>query len=448
MPGSSVTVTNIRTIVNEVLSQLGSSREAQQYLKQFSSVDSMRFAVVKVGGGILEHQLEQLASSLAFLYHLGLMPIVLHGAGPQLDRALSDADIETRRHDGLRVTTKEVMAVARPVIYRANRNLVQALEGHNVRAQGIQHGVFDCDYLDENDLGLVGEILAVELEAVRDAVKAGVLPVISCLGESRSGQVMNINADIAARELIWAIKPHKIIFLTPTGGLLDESGRIISAISLNNDYEYLQGQSWVHSGMRLKLQQINELLTALPSSASVSMTSVEHLARELFTHRGAGTLLRAGEAVVEHKALDETLQNELRDLLEESFQRKLAPDYFDDLPLEFILTSESGGAAVIVLRGIDGLPYLDKFAVTPEAQGSGLGAAVWQHLVQQCPQLYWRSRISNPVSQWYFEQADSSMRKRGWVAFANGITDFTQLQRCTEDSLGRPESWLEADSDD
>lgn len=441
-------MTNIRTIVNEVLSQLGSSREAQQYLKQFSSVDSMRFAVVKIGGGILEHQLEPLASALAFLYHLGLMPIVLHGAGPQLDRALSNAGIETRRHNGLRVTTDEVMAVARPVIYRANRSLVKALEDHDVHALGIQHGVFGCDFLDQDGLGLVGDIFEVELEAIRDAVNAGRLPVIGCLGESRSGQVMNINADIAARELIWAIRPHKIIFITPTGGLLDESGRIISAISLNNDYDYLLQQAWVHSGMRLKLEQINELLSGLPASASVSMTSVEHLARELFTHRGAGTLLRSGEAVVEHKRLDEQLRTELKQLLEQSFQRSLVPDYFDQLPLERVLMSESGGAAVIVLRGIDGLPYLDKFAVTPEAQGSGLGAAVWQNLIQLYPQLYWRSRITNPVSQWYFEQADSCIRQGGWVAFSNGITDFAQLQRCTEDSLGRAESWQEPDPGD
>ena len=92
----------------------------------------------------------------------------------------------------------------------------------------------------------------------------GSLPVVACLGESPTGQVMNINADIAARELIWEVKPHKIIFLTGTGGLLDESGRIISAISLRTDYDYLVEQDWVHSGMQLKLEQISQLLCGLP----------------------------------------------------------------------------------------------------------------------------------------------------------------------------------------
>lgn len=433
----------IRTVVNQVLSQLGTSREARYYLKQYSSDDGLQFAVIKVGGAVLEEQLEPLAAALAFLRNLGLMPIILHGAGPQLDVALQEASIQTEKRQGLRVTTPGVLEVARPVIYRANRRLVSALEDQGIRAQGIQHGVFVCDYLDRDELGLVGDIRQVDLEAVRDVVERGMLPVVACLGESLTGQVMNINADIAARELIWKVKPHKIIFLTGTGGLLDESGRIISAISLRTDYDYLMSQDWVHSGMQLKLEQISQLLSRLPESASVSITSVDNLARELFTHRGAGTLIRVGEQIAEHMDLSPDFRRKAQALLEQSFGRKLRPGYFDNLDLECILNSESLGAMAIVLKGIDGVPYLDKFAVTPEAQGAGLGAAVWQSLVHRCPSLYWRSRADNPVTSWYFDQADTSFTEDRWVAFSVGIPDFGQLQRCKEDSLSREESWLE-----
>ena len=129
----------IRSIVNQVLSQLGTSREARYYLKQYSE-DDLQFAVIKVGGAVLEEELQPLASALAFLANLGLMPIILHGAGPQLDVALEQASIPTVKRKGLRVTTPEVMEVARPVIYRANRSLVSALEDQGVRAAGIQHG--------------------------------------------------------------------------------------------------------------------------------------------------------------------------------------------------------------------------------------------------------------------------------------------------------------------
>jgi acetylglutamate kinase len=433
----------IRRVVSQVLSQLAASREAQYYLKQYSSDAELQFAVIKIGGAVLEEQLQPLASALAFLRNLGLMPIILHGAGPQLDIALEKASVPTLKRQGLRVTTPEVMEVARPVIYRANRRLVSALEDQGVRAQGIQHGVFVCDYLDRDELGLVGDIRSVDLEAVRDVVHRGMLPVVACLGESPTGQVMNINADIAARELIWEVKPHKIIFLTGTGGLLDESGRIISAISLRNDYDYLLAQKWVHSGMRLKLEQISQLLSALPDSASVSITSVDSLARELFTHRGAGTLIRVGEEIREHSEFNSELKKKARSLLQQSFARRLKDDYFEHLPLDCVLSSASNGAMAIVLKGVDGIPYLDKFAVTPEAQGAGLGAAVWQALIHRCPELYWRSRTDNPITPWYFDQADASFTEDKWVAFSVGIGDFEQLRRCKEDCLARTESWAD-----
>ena len=236
----------VRAIVLELLAQLGSSREARQYLKEFSAVDDSRFAVVKVGGGILRDQLDELASALAFLHRLGLRPVVLHGAGPQVDRALDEAGIESRKHNGLRVTCESVMSVARPVIYDLNMQLVEALEKRGIRARGIQHGVFQSDFLDRETLGLVGEIKHVKLDALESAVRSGALPVLTCLGESQSGQVLNINADIATGELVRAIKPYKIIYLTQTGGLLDRNGRVISAISLDNDYESLMNEPWVH----------------------------------------------------------------------------------------------------------------------------------------------------------------------------------------------------------
>lgn len=436
----------IRSVVNQVLSQLGTSREARYYLKQYSQ-DDLQFAVIKVGGAVLEEQLKPLASALAFLSNLGLMPIILHGAGPQLDLALKEADIPTVKRNGLRVTTPDVMEVARPVIYRANRRLVSALEDEGVRATGIQHGVFVCDYLDRDELGLVGEIKRIDLEAVREAVNRGVLPVVACLGESPTGQVMNINADIAARELIWEVKPHKIIFLTGTGGLLDENGRIISAISLRTDFDWLIDQDWVHSGMQLKLEQIGQLLSGLPDTASVSITSVGSLAKELFTHRGAGTLIRHGEEVLEYTEFTPELRESATSLLESSFGRVLKDNYYDDLDIECILASESFGAMAIVLRGVDGVPYLDKFAVTPEAQGAGLGAAVWQSLVHRCPALYWRSRTQNPVTSWYFDQADTALTADHWVAFSIGIEDFDQLRRCRDDCLSRGESWVELNDD-
>jgi acetylglutamate kinase len=434
-------MTDVRQIVHELLGQLGSSREAQQYLKEFSGTNQARFAVVKVGGGILRDHLEELTSALAFLHRLGLIPVVLHGAGPQLDQALADAGIETEKRRGLRVTCESVMSIARPLMYKENLRLVEALEDRGIRARGIQHGVFQCSYLDQESFGFVGEVEEVELGAIESAVRSGAVPVLTCLGESPSGQVLNINADIATRELVWKLRPHKVIFLSPTGGLLDREDRIISAVSLTNDYEALMEQPWVHSGMRLKLQQINEMLQRLPDDTSVSITSAAHLTRELFTYRGAGTLVRKGESISAFENPDANTLATVKELVEHSFNRTLRDDWFVNLNEPLVLLSETGRAAAVITRGVNGLPYLDKFVVTSAAQGEGLGAAIWQVVRARYPALYWRSRNTNPVTPWYFQQADSSNRSAGWVVFTIGIEDSASREQCVEDSLARDSGW-------
>lgn len=436
-------MSEVRPIVTELLGQLVSSREARQYLEQFSRVNESRFAVIKVGGGVLAENLDALVGALAFLHRLGLYPIVLHGAGPQLDRALTEAGIESKKHDGLRVTSEEVMAVARPVIYRENARLVDALEAHGVRARGLLHGVFECDYADREKLGLVGHVGTVHLDPIRGAVTAGALPVVACLGESRSGQVMNINADIATRELVREIQPYKIIFLTPTGGLLDADGRVISAISLVSDFDHLMAQPWVHSGMALKLGQIKEMLEPLPPSASVSITSAEKLTRELFTHTGAGTLVRKGEVIEWFDQVPAERRAALENLIESSFGRTLRPDWLDGRRVAGLLIAESDRAAALVLKGADGVAYLDKIVTTPEARGEGLGAALWQALIQRYPKMYWRARVNNPIAGWYFQQAETSHRRGQWIVYTLGVDDFGQLQRLVDDAAGRDSGWVE-----
>ncbi|MGK7294919.1 MAG: acetylglutamate kinase [Candidatus Wenzhouxiangella sp. M2_3B_020] len=439
-------MSDLRPIVTELLGQLGSSREARQYLEQFSRVNESRFAVVKVGGGVLAENLDSLVAALAFLHRLGLYPIVLHGAGPQLDAALDEAGIETFKHDGLRVTSDEVMAIARPVIYRENARLVDALEGHGVRARGLLHGVFESDFADREKLGLVGAVRKVHLDPVNGAIEAGALPVVASLGESASGQVMNINADIATRELVWAIEPFKIIFITPTGGLLDEQGRIISAISLTNDFEGLMAQSWLHSGMQLKLAQIRDMLEPLPPSASVSITSARKLTRELFTHTGAGTLVRKGESIEWFEAIPDDRREAMERLLEQAFGRELRDDWLDQRPVRGLLLAESERAAALILEGADGVPYLDKIVVTPEARGEGLGAALWQALRARCPAMYWRARVSNPIAGWYFQQAGTTHRRDGWVVYTLGVEDYAQIERLVADAARRDSGWVEEGS--
>ena len=434
-----------RRVIVRLLDNMGTSKEVHQYLKRFSDLDGYRFAVVKVGGAIIEEQLSELASSLTFLEQVGLTPIVIHGGGPQLNRALAEEGIEYEVVDGFRVTTPDVLRVARRVFQAENLRLTAALRDAGSHATSITGGVFEAELLNRERFGMVGEVTAVNIEPLRAVTRAGHIPVISPLAETADGQILNINGDVAANALVMAVQPFKIIFLSSTGGILDADGHIISSINLSTDYAHLMYEDWLHSGMRVKLQQIQEMLRQLPPDCSVSITRPELLARELFTHRGSGTLVRMGENIRALHDWDEVDQPRLRVLLEGSFRKALRADYFDITPLHAAYISDSYRAAAIICRdAASEVVRLDKFAVTEEAQGEGIGRALWERIRSEHPSMYWRARPDNPVNNFYCRQADGFVRTPEWLVFWYGIGRLADVQPLIDAALDTAVTMLEA----
>ena len=426
-----------RHTIVRLLQNIGSRKEVEQYLKQFASLESRQFAIIKAGGAVLRDDLENLASSLSFLQRVGLYPIVVHGGGPQLDRALREEGVETPKVDGMRVTPPEALEVARKVFRRENIRLVDALEKMGTHARPITSGVFEAQILDHEKFGLVGEITNIHTDAINSAIRGGCLPILSSLGETPGGQIVNINADVATRKMAIRVEPLKIVFLTQTGGLLDQYDRVIESVNLVEDYDDLMAKDWVHSGMRLKLQQIKELLHELPLSSSISMTTPSQLARELFTHRGSGTLVRRGERITDYEGIEELDPQKIRQLLEACFQRELADDYFEKKPFHRIYLSDSYRAIAIITEE-DGLPYLDKFGVTRKAQGEGLGHSLWSRMKHDFPTLFWRARTENPINSWYFQEADGTYKNGHWTVFWYGIESFEEMKKCVEIASNMP----------
>ena len=177
----------------------------------------------------------------------------------------------------------------------------------------------------------------------------------------------------------------------------------------------------------------------------MSITSPEHLAKELFTHGGDGTLVRRGEKVVCHdnwSAIDKT---RLRAVLEECFARKLDERYFDEKAPYHVYLAESYRATAILTME-HGVPYLDKFAVTNEAQGEGIGGSIWQRMRRETPKLFWRSRANNPVNVWYAQKADGLYKTNKWWVFWTGMNDFTEIQRSVTCALEMPATFNDAPS--
>jgi acetylglutamate kinase len=417
-----------KTIVR-LLSSMGSAKEIQQYLKRFSEAGAQRFAVVKVGGAVLRDELNDLTSSLTFLQQVGLTPIVLHGAGPQLDEQLAAAGIEKQTIEGLRVTSPKALGVVRRVLQEQNLRLVEALQAMGTRATSVSTGVFMSDYLDRDVYGMVGQVSRINLAPIEASMHAGSIPVIASLGETEEGQILNINADFAANELVRVLQPYKIIFLTGTGGLLDDQGHLIDSINLSTEYDHLMQQPWINGGMRLKIQQIADLLADLPLTSSVSITKPSELAKELFTHKGSGTLVRRGEKVLRFESWDGIDLDRMRKLIESSFGRQVVADYFERTAPYRVYVSENYRTAMVLTKE-DGIAYLDKFAVLDDAQGEGLGRAVWQVMREEISQLFWRSRHGNQANPFYYAESDGCYKQARWKVFWYGLEDFATIERC------------------
>lgn len=430
-----------REVIHRLLNTMGSEQEIQQYLRRYSDLDADKFAVVKVGGAILQQALPALTSSLVFLQRVGLTPIVVHGAGPQLNEALAQHGITSEVMDGYRVTTPKVLKHARKVFLQENMNIVESLRASNTSATSITSGVLEAEILDDGRYGMVGKIKNVHLDVIRHCLDGGMLPVVSPLGETDDGQIVNINADVVTNALVRALQPYKVVFLTETGGILNQHNRVISSVNLSTDLDHLLSQEWLHSGMRLKVEQIANLLNDLPSTSSVSITHPDYLARELFTHKGSGTLIRVGESIETHTQWHTLDAARLQGLIESSFNRRLVADYFSHKPLLSAFVTQNYRAAAVITEN-DGLPWLDKFAVTDKAQGEGLGKAVWDAVRAKHDTLFWRARRNNPINPFYFRQADGALKTDDWNVFWYGIDDLKRVQQCvkaadsTEATLG------------
>ncbi len=417
-----------------LLSNLEEGREVRTYLQQFSKTDLGCFAVIKVGGALVAEERAALGQRLALLQALDLKPIVVFGSGPQLDAKLSAAGIETPRKDGLRVTPTDAVAIVAREAASTGLSLAEAITGAGGHAFLAPPSAVIAEAIDPDTYGRVGTALGVHAESIEQLLRTDAIPLVGCVAQDAEGRMLNVNADDIARVIAQAVTPQKIVFLTSTGGLLDETGAIIDSINLATDYDTLMAEDWVHSGMAVKLQQIRKLLDGLPMSSSVSMTDTKHMMKELFTHGGAGTLIRQGERILVSRDVD---VEKLTPLIETAFGRPLRADYWAETKIDYVIHSERYRAAAVVTNH-GGIPCLDKFAVSHEARGEGLAKAVWKVLRQEAPNLIWRSRPSNPFNGFYVNAADGFLRADPWLVLWCGDVLGGEALRLAKEVAQRP----------
>ncbi|MCQ4362528.1 acetylglutamate kinase [Mycobacterium gordonae] len=287
---------NIDDLPTQVKAQV--LAEALPWLKQLNG----KIVVIKYGGNAMtdESLRRAFAADMAFLRNCGVHPVVVHGGGPQITAMLRRLGIEGDFKGGFRVTTPEVLDVARMVLFgQVGRELVNLINVHGPYAVGItgeDAQLFTAvrrrvtvDGVD-TDIGLVGDVELVNTAAVLDLIAAKRIPVVSTLAPDAEGVVHNINADTAAAALAEALGAEKLLMLTDVEGLYTGWPDRTSLVSQIDTATLAQLLPSLEAGMIPKVEACLRAVTAGVPSAHVIDGRVEHCVLvELFTDAGTGT---------------------------------------------------------------------------------------------------------------------------------------------------------------
>ncbi len=282
--------------------------EALPWMKTFHGAT----VVIKYGGNAMIDDVLKgsFAADIVFLRLAGLRPVVVHGGGPQINEMLGKLGIESTFAAGMRVTTPEILDVARMVLTgQVQRELVSLINHHGPFAVGIsgedahlfgaqQHiAVVDGEPV---DVGLVGDVISVRTELVETLLADGLIPVVSSIGVGHDGTVYNINADIAASALAAGLGADKLVMMTDVAGLFanwPESQEVIAELSRS---ELIDLMPSISGGMIPKLRACLEAVEAGVESAHIIDGRVEHsMLLEVFTDTGVGTMIHADKGQVD-----------------------------------------------------------------------------------------------------------------------------------------------------
>jgi acetylglutamate kinase len=278
--------------------------EALPYIRRFFG----KVVVVKYGGNALNaaegndgsdpgDALASFAQDVVLMRAVGMLPVVVHGGGPQIGEMMARLGKETEFRNGLRVTDADTLDIARMVLVgKVNRDIVSAINVHGPLAVGLSGE--DANLITaaprHADLGFVGNVSLVDPTMLERLVAEGLIPVVATIAADESGQAYNINADTVAGALAAALHAEKLIFLTDIEGLrvvADDPTTVIHQASLEVIGEIIRSGG-AQGGMMPKVEACASAVRAGVSRAHILDGRVPHaLLLELFTDSGVGTMV-------------------------------------------------------------------------------------------------------------------------------------------------------------
>ncbi len=364
------------------LAGVGPGSEAEFYLRLFRSRARESFATIVVDSETMEENAEGVARDLRLLGALSLTPVVVLGFYEP------------------RLATEH--------------------------AQKLQRKL--------SEMGVQSELLSASSphEALAAAARRGAVPVVQLAAADDDARLCEL-AGVLTR-----LETPKLIFLRSEGGLsLD--GQALSVVNLSDELGSLLARPEITAAHKAVLAWSGRLILELTShDLLITLTSPLNLLHELFTVKGAGTLLRKGARIIRHASLADVDLARLRTLLENSFGRAPNPAVFTRELLHAYIEENYRGAALVAPSPLG--PYLSKFAVTRQAQGEGVGRDLWQAMTADHRVLVWRARPNNPIRSWYEKQCDGRVRAGvdgEWIVFFRGLAP-EQIPAAVSFSLAQP----------
>jgi len=275
--------------------------EALSYIRRFRD----RLTVIKLGGSAMEESdiLQTILQDVVFMETVGLRPILVHGGGKPIDRAMAAAGLKPKKIQGRRYTDDETLAiVVRVLLQEINADIVRRIRDLGGRAVGLHSGPLQCLFgerlklpgLDGQpiDLGRVGRVTRVDRAMIEDFCAAGVVPVIPSVAQDADGGWLNVNADTAAAAVAAHLQAEKLVILTDTPGILQDRKNeksLLSSLDPRGCRELIEN-GVIDEGMIPKVEACLDSLHAGVRKTHMIDGRLRHsVLLEIYTDRGVGT---------------------------------------------------------------------------------------------------------------------------------------------------------------
>lgn len=285
--------------------------EALPYIRRFSG----KTIVIKQGGSAMVDSTlkESFARDVTLLKFIGMNPVIVHGGGPQIGKVLARMGIESRFHEGIRITDEETMDVVEMVLVgNVNKEIVSMINQQGGKAVGLSGkdgGLIVAEKVPPEevspaekkrpeliDLGRVGRVREVNPGVLETLDTKNFIPVIAPVGVSQDGETLNINADTVAGAVAGALKAEKLILVTDVDGVQDADSKKVSVLDRHH-LESMVKENIIQGGMRPKVKAALAALDGGCRTAHIIDGRVQHaVLLEILTDAGVGTIV-TGDSV-------------------------------------------------------------------------------------------------------------------------------------------------------